>query len=136
MALFAKLQFGDNIARRYMREYRLTDCHWHFARHYNNACPETDARVDSVEISIAASDASDLSIYDWYIGQEGQNCRIVYYFADFAQGEANPVREIQMENAICFALAEEYSNDHKTRRVMRLSVAPEEITLNNYTFIQ
>ena len=73
MALIARLQFGDNRANLYSKEYLVMDCHLHFTRHHNHFRPDTDARCEKVEVVVVAPGREDLNLYEWYIDKGSQS---------------------------------------------------------------
>ena len=134
MALSANLQFGDNFVHRYTKEYRVVDSFTRFSRKYNHSRPETDAQCKEIELTLIAPDMTDLNLYDWYINQGEQSCRLLFYYSDIQNGENELVKEVLLENAICYGISEEYSAEHHTRRLLKLQIVAEEVSVCDLSF--
>ncbi len=133
MALMARLQFGDNMAGLYSKEYLVMDCHMHFSRYHNHFKPDTDARVEKVELVVVAPGKEDLNLYDWYIQNSVQSGRVVFDLETVTNNHAAE-KVIIFENAYCYAIEEEYRIDAQKRRCLKLSLVAEELTINQTTF--
>jgi hypothetical protein len=134
MALTVKLQFGDNLAKRYTNEYNVVSSKSNFSRSYNHSRPEGDARCNYIELTLVAPDMKDMNLYDWYINQGEQNCRLLYTFSSFKSDESEQEKEILLENALCFGITEEYSVEKTTRRLLKLRIVAEEVNVNGVLF--
>jgi hypothetical protein len=132
MALMARLQFGDNSAGLYSKEYLVMDCHLHFSRHHNHFRPDTDARCEKVEVVVVAPGREDLNLYEWYINNGTMNGRIVFDLQSLTSGSVEKI--IRFEEAYCYSLEEEYHIDAQKRRCLRLSLVAEELVINDTTF--
>ena len=131
MALLARLQFGDNTAGHYSKEYLVMDCHLHFSRHHDHFRPDTDARCEQVELVVVAPGREDLNLYEWYINNGAMNGRIVF---DLQSATNDADKVIQFEDAYCYAIEEEYHIDAQKRRCLRLSIMAETLVVNDTTF--
>ena len=132
MALMARLQFGDNMAGLYSKEYLVMDCHLHFSRHHNHFRPDTDARCEQVELVVVAPGREDLNLYEWYINNDTMSGRIVYDLQSVTSAAEEKV--IQFEDAYCCSIEEEYQIDVQKRRCLRLSVMAESLVINDTSF--
>lgn len=132
MALMARLQFGDNMARLYSKEYLVMDCHLHFTRQHNHFRPDTDARCEKVELVVVAPGKEDLNLYDWYINNGTMSGRIVFDLQSLTNSAVEKV--ILFEDAYCYSLEEEYQIDAQKRRCLRLSIMAEKLVINDTTF--
>lgn len=133
MALMARLQFGDNMAGLYSKEYLVMDCHLHFSRHHDHFKPDTDAQAEKVELVVVAPGKEDLNFYEWYINNGVQSGRIIFDIQTVTSH--HPVEKVILfENACCCSLEEEYHIDTQRRRCLRLSLVAEELTINDTVF--
>lgn len=129
MALLAQLQFGDNAVHLYTKTYNIVDCRCHFCRTYNHSRPESDARCERIELTVVAPAMTDPLLYEWYINQGEQNCRLAFFFSA-TDGNLEVEREMLLENAVCFGIEEDYSIDHQSRRLLKLQIMAEEVSHN------
>lgn len=132
MALMARLQFGDNSAGLYSKEYLVMDCHLHFSRHHNHFRPDADARCEKVEVVVVAPGREDLNLYEWYIQNGTQSGRLVFDLQSLTSSAVEKV--ILFEDAYCYAIEEEYHIDAQKRRCIRLSFMAENLIINDTTF--
>lgn len=136
MSLTAKLQFGDNIARLYSKEYLLSDFKCHIVRRHNEVRPDDNATCDCMELVVIAPGREDLNLYEWYVSRSSQSGRILVELSSADQKNSDSAwKEIIFENAVCFGMAEEYDIDKNRRRSLRLSLAVDEITVDTVSFI-
>ena len=129
MALFATLQLGDNVSKHYTKTFQLVDCSLHFARKYNHAQPETNARCQSIDLTLIAPDKCDLSLFDWYLNKEEHDGRIVFSSVSGNVNDSGDEREILFEGAMCYRMAEDYSIQVTNRRSVKLYLAAEDVTV-------
>lgn len=134
MALLARLQFGDNDAGFYSKEYLVMDCHLRFSRHHNHFRPDTDARCEKVELVVVAPGREDLNLYEWYIQNGTMSGRIVYDLQSLTHSSVVE-KVILFEEAHCFAIEEEYHIDTQKRRCLKLSLVAEKLEINDTTFL-
>lgn len=134
MALFAKLQFGDNLSRRYTRDYEVLAAKTSFSREYNHTRPEGEPRCRQLVLSVVTPDLNDMNLYDWYISRGEQNCRLLYSMSSFHEEESDVTREVLLDNAVCFGIAEEYHIDDRSRRTLILSIVADEVEINGISF--
>ena len=133
MALIARLQFGDNRANLYSKEYLVMDCHLHFTRHHNHFRPDTDARCEKVEVVVVAPGREDLNLYEWYIQKGSQSGRLVFDLQSITGGDTE-IKFLEFEDAYCYSIAEEYQIDAQKRRCIKLSFVAENILINDTEF--
>ena len=133
MALTARLQFGDNIAGLYSKEYLIADCHLHFMRHHNHFKPDTDARCETMELVVVAPGMEDLNLYEWYINNDTLSGRVVIDLQTMSENDS-VMKLVEFEDANCYSIQEEYHIDSQRRRCLRLSLAAEKITVNEVEF--
>jgi hypothetical protein len=133
MALMARLQFGDNRANLYSKEYLVVDCHLHFTRHHNHFRPDTDARCEKVEVVVVAPGREDLNLYEWYIQKGSQSGRLLFDLQSITGGDTE-MKFLEFEDAYCYSLAEEYQIDARKRRCIKLSFVAENMVINDTEF--
>lgn len=134
MALFATFQLGDNVSRYYTKSYQLVDCSLHFNRKHNHAQPETNARCQSIDLTLVAPDKSDLSLFEWYINQEEHNGRIIFSSAVSGTSSIDETREILFEDAFCYRITEDFSIQSPNRRSLKLYLAAGDVTVCNLIY--
>lgn len=134
MALFATLQLGDNVSQHYTKTYQLVDCSFHFARKYNHAQPESDARCQSIDLTLIAPDKSDLSLFDWYINKEEHDGRIIFSSASANINDSSDTREILFESAMCYRITEDYSIQVINRRTVKMYLVAEDVAVCNLIY--
>lgn len=134
MALTARLQFGDNVAGLYSREYLVADCHCHFVRHHNQFHPDADARCERVEVIVVAPGKENLNLFDWYISGNPISGRLLFDLSSMHGGEFTTSKELLFEDAYCFSLAEDYHVDSSNRRYLKLSFMAEKIIVNDVEY--
>ena len=130
MALTARLQFGDNTARRYSREYLVTEFKCHVVRSHNLARPDGNPKCDCLEMTLIAPGREDLNLIEWYVDRSTLSGRILIELSTPANNQEVEYKEILFEDGVCFALGEQYQIDQKRRRILRLSVAVRELTVD------
>ena len=129
----ARLQFGDNMAGLYSKEYLVMDCHLHFTRHHNHFRPDTDARCEKVEVVVEAPGKDDLNLQEWYLNNEAQNGRVVFDLQSKKSSDTTQ-KLVEFEGAHCYSFEEEYHINIQRRRYYRLSIVAEKITINEIAF--
>lgn len=133
MALSARLEIGEGVDQNYRSKYNLVDCRCHFSREYNHDSPQEDARCESVEITLVSPDKVDLTLYDWYISQDTQNCRLVFSFTS-TNNEQVEEKIVMLEGAKCFGISEVYSIDCENRKLLTLKIMADEVNVNGIYF--
>jgi hypothetical protein len=134
MALTARLQIGDNNARRYTRDYLVIDLKCHIMRRHNEVRPDSDARCERIELTVIAPGRDDLSLYEWYVTGSSYNGRVLVDLSGSGINGHDEQKEIRFEDAVCFAIAEDYSNKGERRRELRLSFVAEQVIIDDHTF--
>ena len=134
MALTATLQFGDNTARRYFKEYLVTDFKCHVIRSHNHWRPDGNPKCDCLELSVVAPGREDLNLFEWYAGRSPMSGRIQIELGATAQSQSAEWEEVLFENGICYALGEEYHIDQSRLRTLRLSIAAEQLAVDAIQF--
>lgn len=134
MALTAKLQFGDNESRHYSSEYLLTDFKCRLVRHHNEARPDGGTTCDQLDLTVIAPGRDDLSLMEWYTGSFGMNGRILVEMPAAGPNQPSRWKEILFEDAVCYAIAEDYHIDVDSRRSLRLGLAVGSLTVEETVF--
>lgn len=136
MALTAKLQFGDNQAGRYNKDYLLVDCRCSFRRSHNDLRPDGLAYCDKIEVSLVAPERDDMTLHNWFIEEDELSGRIVFDLSSINTGSSNPTKELRFEDARCFAMEESYDKDTRFRRLLKLAFEADSITMDDIDFIK
>ena len=136
MALTAKLQFGDNQAGRYNKDYLLVDCRCSFRRSHNDLRPDGLAYCDMIEVSLVAPERDDMTLHNWFIEEDELSGRIVFDLSTITSGSSNPTKELRFEDAHCFAMEESYDKDTRFRRLLKLAFEADSITMDDIDFIK
>lgn len=134
MALIATLQFGDNDAGLYTKNYLVVDYHCSFRRSHNDLRPDGLARCDYVEVSLVAPGMDDMMLHDWFINNDELNGRIVFDLSSVAPDDAQPTRILLFEGARCFVFEECYDKDTRFCRLLRLSFEADTINMEDLDF--
>ena len=135
MALTAVLEFGDNNIQRYSKQYMVSDCHFVFNRHFNSYRPEGAARCERIEIVVVAPGKDDLSLFHWFSNQEVKGGRIVITLSgDGRMAEGEP-QVIYFEEAKCFSLSEVYDINSSRRRLLKLALIADSITIDGVSIL-
>lgn len=135
MALTAVLEFDDNNIKRYSKQYMVSDCRFVFDRPYNEFRPEGAARCERLEVFVIAPGKSDLSLFEWFYSQGVQNGRIVISLAVEKKFDENDTQVIYFEDAKCFSLSEIYDIDSSRRRLLKLAIGADKMTIDDTSFI-
>ncbi len=135
MALAAVLEFGDNQLQRYSKQYLVTNCRLLFERPYNNFRTEGAARCERMELELVAPGKTDLLFFEWYISQGIYNGRLVINFAG-ADATEESVQVITFEDAICYALSENYDIGTSRRRMIKLGISAERVSVDGMDYKQ
>ena len=131
MSLIGYLEIGDNDEQKYSTSYELTDFKCHVSRHHNESRPDGATWCDRMEVSVVAPGQSDLNLYEWYVDRTLLSGHILIQLSsDDDDGE---VKEVLFENALCFALSEEYHIDQDARRTLHLKVVADEVKMDEIT---
>ena len=113
----------------------MSDCRFVFDRPYNEFRPEGAARCERLEVVVIAPGKSDLSLFEWFYSQGVQNGRIVISLAVEKKFDENDTQTIYFEDAKCFSLSEIYDIDSSRRRLLKIAIGAEKMTIDDTTFI-
>ena len=131
--MLASLQFGDNGARLYSREYLVSECNCHFTRCHNQFRPDGNARCDKITVRVAAPSKDDLNLFEWYADASVQSGRLVFNMT-FPSEAGDTIKEIRFEDASCLSLAENYDIGASARRMLILEIVAEKVTIDSVEF--
>lgn len=134
MALTAVLEFGDNSIGRFFKHYLISDCRFIFKRPYNDFRPSDIPRCERLEVVVVAPGKTDLNLFEWYSSQGVQNGRIVINMSADGKNENADTRIIAFEEAQCFSLSENYDINTQRRRLLKLGIISEKITIDEVEF--
>lgn len=133
MPSIARLQFGDNEAGRYSREYLMAGFSCQVSRSHNGARPDGLARCERMELTVVTPGREDLNLIEWYVGGTGLSGRVLIALSS-PDLDREAWKEVQFEDAVCYSLAEEYHIDRRTRRTLKLGVMAREISVDDMVF--
>lgn len=133
MALTAKLVFENNQApesNSSAKKYLLKDFSVRVGRSHNDERPDGGPLCDCLELTFIAPDESDLTLYEWF---EGQSCMSGYIMFELPTktGFGFNIKKVLFEDAVCFAMSEEYHIDLKVRRTLHLSIITGKLTIES-----
>lgn len=134
MALTAVLEFGDNYIRRYSKQYLVSDCHFVFNRQFNSYRPEGGPRCERIEIVVVAPGRDDLSLFQWFSSQEVRAGRIVIMLSGDGRTTEGETQMLYFEEAKCFSLSEMYDINSSRRRLLKLALIADSITIDEVSF--
>ena len=135
MALTAVLEFGDNSIKRYSKSYMIADCQFVFERPCNQYAPEGVAKCERIELEVIAPGREDLGLYEWYSAQSVQNGRLTIDINNGGTGDTD-VQTLYFEEARCFSLSEYYDISTSRRRMIKLAIIAEEVSLDDIRFVR
>lgn len=134
MSLLKKLQIGDNSAGRYTQEYLLADYKCHVFRGHNEYRPDTEKRCDMIELSIIAPGREDILMYEWFVRKLNLNGRVIIELPPNVNQFHGEIKEIQFEDARCFSFEEDYHISKSQRRILKLQLVADNISIENVNF--
>ena len=131
MALIAVLEFGNNNIGRYHKQYHVSDCHIVHSRRYNLYCPEGSANCERLEVSVVCPGRDDLDLYEWFGTKNTQEGRIVISTTTAKNPDGNAEHIVYFEGAHCFSLTEDYDAGTTRRRILKLAIEAEKISVDD-----
>ena len=131
MALLAVLEFGDNSLKRYSKQYLVADSRFLFARPYNGFFPEGATRCERVEVTVVAPGRDDLSLFEWFSGQDVMSGRIIVSLSNDGKLNEDDAQVLYFEEAKCFSLSEVYDIDNSRRRLLKLAIGAEKMEIDD-----
>lgn len=112
----------------------MVDFKCHVKRSHNEARPEACAQCDQMELTVVAPGKRDLNLYEWYEEGTAMNGRVQIEMPSVAFGRQGQWKTIYFEDAVCFAIEEEYHIDKSMLRTLKLRVVPAEMTIDDIVF--
>ena len=131
--MLATLQFGDNGAHFYSKEYLVSECICHFTRCHNHFRPDGNARCDKITLTVVAPGRSDLNLFEWYADGSVQSGRLLFE-VPYRIGSGEEVRQIEFEDACCASLAEHYDIHSSSRRTITVEMVADKVTVDSVEF--
>lgn len=128
------MQIGDNNARRYNKEYLLTDFKCRTHRLHDKYRPKSDKYCDYIEATIIAQGREEMQMYDWFINNTQLSGRLLVQLPPRNNQGDSDMQEILFEEAQCFSLEEEYHINSNQRRMLRLQFVAEQVNINGVIF--
>lgn len=133
MSLSATLKIGDNSIGNYDKEYNVVSCRYKCSCGYNYRLPDTDAKNNSIEITLVSPNDRDLTIYDWYIKRMLLSGCLEFKFSPHSDSQKEE-KIVTFENASCFSISESYDIDAKSLRLIKLEIVAEKTTMDGVEF--
>ena len=133
MTLSAILKIGDNAIGNYEKEYHVVSCRYKVSCGYNYRLPDTEAKNNSIEITLVSPGKEDLTIYDWYIKRMLLAGKIELEFSTQTQSQEGK-KTVTFENASCFSMSESYDINERSLRLIKLELVAEKTTIDAIEF--
>ena len=133
MSLSATLKIGDNDSKNYDKEYQVVSCKYKCSCGYNYRLPDTDARNNSIEITLVSPGKEDLALYDWYIKRMLLSGVIEFGFPTQILSQKEK-KSVFFENAVCYLMSESYDINSKSLRLLTIEIAAESTTIDSVIF--
>ena len=133
MTLSAILKIGDNAIGNYEKEYHVVSCRYKVSCGYNYRLPDTEAKNNSIEITLVSPGKEDLTIYDWYIKRMLLSGKIELEFSTQTQSQEGK-KTVTFENASCFSMSESYDINERSLRLIKLELVAEKTTVDAIEF--
>lgn len=133
MTLSAILKIGDNAIGNYEKEYHVVSCRYKVSCGYNYRLPDTEAKNNSIEITLVSPGQEDLTIYDWYIKRMLLSGKIELEFSTQTQSQEGK-KTVTFENASCFSMSESYDINERSLRLIKLELVAEKTTIDAIEF--
>ena len=133
MTLSAILKIGDNTTKNYDQIYNVVSCQYKISCGYNYRLPDTEAKNNSIEITLVSPGKEDLTIYDWYIKRMLLSGEIELEFSTQTQSQEGK-KIVTFENASCFSMSESYDINDKSLRLIKLELVAEKTTVDSIEF--
>jgi hypothetical protein len=130
----AYLMFGDVSTMQYSQAYLVPDFKCNISRRHNDSRPDGTPRCESVDITVIAQGNEDLNLYQWYTEGTYMTGWLVVVLPPIGPSQPAEQKLIVFENALCYAISEEYHINQRFRRILRLSIVAEEITIDSVLF--
>ena len=133
MTLSATLKIGDNSIGNYDKQYQVVSCRYKVSCGYNYRLPDTEAKNNSIEITLVSPGKEDLTIYDWYIKRMLLSGKIELEFSTQTQSQEGK-KTVTFENASCFSMSESYDINERSLRLIKLELVAEKTTVDAIEF--
>jgi hypothetical protein len=133
MTLSAILKIGDNAIGNYEKEYHVVSCRYKVSCGYNYRLPDTEAKNNSIEMTLVSPGKEDLTIYDWYIKRMLLSGKIELEFSTQTQSQEGK-KTVTFENASCFSMSESYDINERSLRLIKLELVAEKTTIDAIEF--
>ena len=129
MALLSTLTFKDIT-----NEFNVLDFRCHFSRRYNHFNPESAPFCERIEMTIVAPETDDYTIYEWYINRNMMSGTLTYELPVTLKNSGDK-RSIDFVDAQCFSISENYDISEMKKRLLKIVIIPEQVSMQNVSFI-
>jgi hypothetical protein len=128
MALLSTLTFKDIT-----NEFNVLDFRCHFSRRYNHFNPESTPFCERIEMTVVAPETDDYTIYEWYINRNLMSGKLTYKLPVTLKSSGED-RLIDFYDAQCFSISENYDINEKKKRLLKIVIIPEKVSMQNVSF--
>ena len=128
MALLSTLTFKDIT-----NEFNVLDFRCHFSRRYNHFNPESTPFCERIEMTVVAPETDDYTIYEWYINRNLMSGKLTYKLPVTLKSSGED-RLIDFFDAQCFSISENYNINEKKKRLLKIVIIPEKVSMQNVSF--
>lgn len=128
MALLSTLTFKDIT-----NEFNVLDFRCHFSRRYNHFNPESTPFCERIEMTVVAPETDDYTIYEWYINRNLMSGKLTYKLPVTLKSSGED-RLIDFFDAQCFSISENYDINEKKKRLLKIVIIPEKVSMQNVSF--
>jgi hypothetical protein len=111
----------------------VVSCRYKVSCGYNYRLPDTEAKNNSIEITLVSPGKDDLTIYDWYIKRMLLSGKIELEFSTQTQSQEGK-KTVTFENASCFSMSESYDINERSLRLIKLELVAEKTTVDAIEF--
>ena len=128
MALLTTLTFKDITS-----VFNVLDFRCHFSRRYNHFNPESTPSCERIEMTVVAPETDDYTIYEWYVNRSLMSGTLTYKLPVTLKSSGED-RLIDFFDAQCFSLSENYDINEKKKRLLKIVIIPEQVSMQNVSF--
>ena len=128
MALLTTLTFKDITS-----VFNVLDFRCHFSRRYNHFNPESTPFCERIEMTVVAPETDDYTIYEWYVNRSLMSGTLTYKLPVTLKSSGED-RLIDFFDAQCFSLSENYDINEKKKRLLKIVIIPEQVSMQNVSF--
>jgi len=129
MALLTTLKIKDA-----QQDYKVANFRMHMARSYNRFNPESAPMCEHIEITVVAPNTDDYTFYEWFKNRSMLSGQLAYELPVSLNHTYSETRVIEFKDAQCYTFTESYDISDKNRRLLKIRIIPEHVTMNSIEF--